>query len=178
MFAKTVPPRPGVPVAWPWIYPAPRLAKERAQIVHQVDTPVTESAGAYMRGYLVATVKHDNTLGIHLYRYLPTDKPVRHRVMHTIDGNGGILPEHGHAAARSSPCHRGQAAAKPQYRPVRLRHMSASPVEPVTYLLMTLRLRPANRNGHHRRKPAGGYVPPNAPPYLSPIPNADYRNEG
>lgn len=32
-----------------------RLAKERAQIVHQVDTPVTETPGAYMRGYLVAT---------------------------------------------------------------------------------------------------------------------------
>lgn len=96
-----------------------RLAQERAQIVHQVDTPVTGTPGAYMRGYLVATVKHDNTLGIHLYGYLPTDKPVRHRVMHTIDGNGGILPGHGHGAAQSSPCHRGQAAAKPQYRPVR-----------------------------------------------------------
>lgn len=63
-----------------------RLAQERAQIVHQVDTPVTGTPGAYMRGNLVATVKHDNTLGIHLYGHLPTDKPVRHRIMHTIDG--------------------------------------------------------------------------------------------
>ena len=45
-----------------------RLAKERAQIVHQVDTPVTETPGAYIRGYLVATVKHDNTLGIDVYK--------------------------------------------------------------------------------------------------------------
>ena len=99
-----------------------------------------------MRGYVVATVKHDNTLGIHLYGYLPTDKPVRHRVMHTIDGNGGILPGTGMALLKAAHV---TVVKRPQSRNIGLYalllllrgHVGSFPVEPVTDLVkMTLRL--------------------------------------